>query len=121
MQYEAEELSLLEPSYISDALDINGKQTKELICITGGYPEIMREYKQNKSVENTIRNQLEPGSAFCTLAPTIMEQLFPDKIFVFMFTNKTITKACWEMEKQFDNVHFIQEKSLLRGMGLPLE
>ena len=45
---------------------------------------------------------------------------FPDKIFVFMFTNKTITKACWEMEKQFDNVHFIQEKSLLRGMGLPI-
>ena len=292
-EYEAEELSLLEPCDISDALDINGKQTKELICITGGYPEIMREYKQNKAVEDTIRELLEPGSAFRTLAPTIMEQLFstvetyntilyaisqgnnslteiakhsgmkynacleylkkmiakrivrqkesqnghkeyyitnsyiylwysivyprqfsaetlatddtisefdkklreyvyprffrdiaidylsykritfhrlstdekhqdvlidgvnfdyvgedhygmlflkcgsmnlsdlktatetmpcvpfPDKIFVFMFTNKTITKACWEMEKQFDNVHFIQEKSLLRGMGLP--
>lgn len=46
---------------------------------------------------------------------------FPDKIFVFMFTNKTITRACWEMEKQFDNALFIQEKSLLRRIGLPVE
>ena len=46
---------------------------------------------------------------------------FHKKEYVFLFTNKSVPRGCWTLEKELDNVHIIQEKSLYRLRGIPIE
>ena len=69
-------LSLMSLRRLSDHLDLTGKEIKELLCMTGGYPEIMAEFSWHGSFEEKLRGLLTPTSAFWTLAPKIMERLF---------------------------------------------
>ena len=68
------ELSLMTWKELSDHLDLTGKELKELLCITGGYPEIMTEFNLHGSFEEKLACLLTPESAFWNLAPKILER-----------------------------------------------
>lgn len=70
------ELALMSWKELSDHLDLTGKELKELLCITGGYPEIMTEFTLHGSFEEKLAGVLTPGSAFWNLAPKILERHF---------------------------------------------
>ena len=76
LKYSTKTLSLMSWRELSDHLDLTGKELKEFLCITGGYPEIMEEYELHCSFDNQLRNLLTPASAFWNLAPAIMELHF---------------------------------------------
>lgn len=70
------ELSLMTWKALSDHLDLTGKELKELLCITGGYPEIMTEFNLHGTFEEKLAYLLTPESAFWNLAPKILERHF---------------------------------------------
>ena len=76
LEHTTFELSLMSWRKLSDHLDLTGKELKELLCITGGYPEIMTEFNLHGSFEEKLVCLLTPESAFWNLAPKILERHF---------------------------------------------
>ena len=116
---------------LSDHLDISGKEIKELLCITGCFPEIMAEYKRHCPLEETLNLLLEPGSAFATLAPRLMAQHFNTVdtyntiLYAIALGNNTLTdiaklagmkyNACLEYLKNLQSKGFVRSRDPRKG------
>lgn len=116
---------------LSDHLDISGKEIKELLCITGCFPEIMAEYKRHCPLEETLSNLLEPDSAFSTLAPRLMSRHFNAVdtyntiLYAIALGNNTLTdiakiagmkyNACLEYLKNLQAKGFVRRRDPRKG------
>ena len=125
------ELSLLSWKKLSDRLDLTGKELKELLCITGGYPEIMTEFKLHGSFEEILTGLLTPESAFWNLAPKILERHYSSVetyntiLYAMTQNNKALTtiakaagmknNACLEYLKKLLAKGLIRQKESQNG------
>lgn len=98
LDHTTRRLSLMSLNELSDHLDLIGREIKELLCITGGYPGLMTEYDLHSPFEERIRKILNPSSLFWNLAPAIMEREFISvetyNMILYAMTqgNKSLTK-----------------------------
>ena len=125
------ELSLMNWKALSDHLDLTGKELKELLCITGGYPEIMTEFNLHGSFEEKLACLLTPESAFWNLAPKILERHFSTVetyntiLYAMTQGNKALTtiakasgmknNACLEYLKKLLEKGLIRQKESQNG------
>lgn len=116
---------------LSDHLDISGKEIKELLCITGCFPEIMAEYKRHCPLEETLKLLLEPDSAFSNLAPRLISQHFNTVdtyntiLYAIALGNNTLTdiaklagmkyNACLEYLKNLQAKGFVRRRDPRKG------
>lgn len=131
LEHTTFELSLMSWRKLSDHLDLTGKELKELLCITGGYPEIMAEFSRHGSFEEKLAEILAPGSAFWDLAPKILERHFSSVetyntiLYAMTQGNKALTtiakasgmknNACLEYVKKLLAKGLIRQKESQNG------
>lgn len=125
------ELSLMNWKALSDHLDLTGKELKEFLCITGGYPEIMTEFNLHGSFEEKLARLLTPESTFWNLAPKILERYFSSVetyntiLYAMTQSNKALTtiakasgmknNACLEYLKKLLEKGLIRQKESQNG------
>lgn len=131
LEHTTFELSLMSWRKLSDHLDLTGKELKELLCITGGYPEIMSEFSWHRPFEEKLAEVLTPGSAFWNLAPKILERHFSSVetyntiLYAMTQGNKALTtiakasgmknNACLEYLKKLQAKGLIRQKESQNG------